>query len=61
MQKEVFIYIAFMLLIIIPSAYAVDEKEIYSGTVYSNQINTANISNEIFSFSLNIHVRLIVV
>jgi len=61
MQKEVFIYITLMLLIIIPSVYAVDEKEIYSGTVYSNQINTVNISNEIFSFSLSsAHDRAII-
>ncbi|MBU3941761.1 MAG: DUF11 domain-containing protein [Nanoarchaeota archaeon] len=53
MQKEVFIYITLLLLIIIPSAYAVDEKEIYSGTIYSNQISTVNITNEIFSFSLS--------
>ncbi len=53
MQKEVFIYITLMLLIIIPSTYAADEKEIYSGTICSNQINIVNISNEIFSFSLS--------
>ncbi len=53
MQKEVFIYITLMLLIIIPSAYAVDEKQIYSGTIYSHQTNTANISNEIYTFSLS--------
>ncbi len=61
MQKEVFIYTTLMLLIIIPSTYAVDEKEIYSGTIYSNQINTINISNEIFSFSLSsAHDRVII-
>ena len=53
MQKEVFIYTTLMLLIIIPSAYAVDEKQIYSGTIYSHQTNTANISNEIYTFSLS--------
>ncbi len=53
MQKKVFLYIIFLLLIIIPSAYAVDEKQIYSGTIYSNQINTVNISNKIFSFTLS--------
>ena len=61
MQKEVFIYIAFMLLIIIPSTYAADENEIYSGTIYSNQINTINITNKIFSFSLSsAHDRVII-
>ena len=61
MQKEVFIYITLLLLIIVPSAYAVDEKQIYSGTIYSNQINTVNISNEIFSFSLSSsHDRVVI-
>ncbi len=61
MQKEIFIYTALMLLIIIPSAYAIDEKEIYSGTVYSNQINTINITNKTFSFALSsAHDRAII-
>jgi len=53
MQKKSFLYIIFLLLIIIPCTYAVDERQIYSGTVYSNQINAINITNKIFSFSLN--------
>ncbi len=53
MQKKSFFYIIFLLLIIIPSTYAADEREIYSGTIYSNQINTINITNKTFSFSLS--------
>jgi len=61
MQKEVYIYITLLLLIIIPSVYAVDEKEIYSGTIYSNQINAINITNKIFSFTLSsAHDRVII-
>ncbi|MFH1642624.1 MAG: hypothetical protein ABIC04_07050, partial [Nanoarchaeota archaeon] len=53
MQKKSFFYIIFLLLIIISYTYAADERQIYSGTIYSNQLNTINISNEIFSFSLS--------
>ena len=61
MQKKSFFYIIFLLLIIIPSTYAVDEREIYSGTIYSNQINTINITNKIFSFSLSsAHDRVVI-
>ncbi len=53
MQKKSFFYTIFLLLIIVSSAYAADERQIYSGDIYSHQTNVVNITNKIFSFSLS--------